>query len=128
MEGLPPTPDVITIATKQLERPMRWASLPVRPLLNPRNLISQSRGCLTSKRSTNDVTPAHAKHVRSLVQCFYQICQYPRAKAHLQHHARIRSIGTKFDVRVCGRVFGLRTWSTSVAQTMPSNAGCISVT
>ena len=72
MEGLPPTPDVITIATKQLERPMRWASLPVHPLLNPRNLLSQSRGCLTSKRSTNDVTPAHAKHVRSLVQCLNQ--------------------------------------------------------
>ena len=73
MAGLPPTPDVITMATKQLNGPMCWASLPVRPLRNPRNLISQSRGRLTSQRATNDVTPAHAKHVRSLVQCFNQM-------------------------------------------------------
>ena len=61
------------MATKQLERPMRWASLPVHPLCNPRNVISQSRGRLTSQRATNDVTPAHAKHVRSLVQSLNQM-------------------------------------------------------
>ena len=73
MAGLPPTPDVITIATKQLNGPMCWASLPVHPLHNPRNVISQSKGCLASQRSTNDVTPAHAKHVRSLVQSLNQM-------------------------------------------------------
>jgi hypothetical protein len=45
MAGLPPTPDVITLATKQLNGPMCWASLPVHPLRNPRNVLSQSRGC-----------------------------------------------------------------------------------
>ena len=56
-----------------LNGPMCWASLPVHPLRNPCNLISQSRGRLTSQRSTNDVTPAQAKHVRSLVQSLNQM-------------------------------------------------------
>ena len=43
------------------------------PLRNPCNVIYQNRGCLTSQRATNDVTPAHAKHVRSNVQCFNQM-------------------------------------------------------